>query len=102
MRVANPIRGEIGLTLGGCALVLRPTFGALVSAEAEIGSLFHLLDRAAGGRVQMSEIAALMWHCRTEGVEDRRAFEQQLLAEGLLQLLGPYKELLSAVFDGGA
>ena len=82
-------------------MVLRPTFGALVAAEAEIGSLFHLLDRAAKGRVQLAEIAALMWHCRTGERQARPMFEQQLLAEGLLQLIGPYKELLAAVFDGG-
>lgn len=98
---ANPLRGEVGLRLGGRETVLRPTFGALVSAEAEVGSLFQLMDRAGAGEVQFSDMAALMWHCRTSEQEDRETFEQHLLAEGLLRLMGPYRELLLAVFDGG-
>jgi hypothetical protein len=48
MSGANAVRGEASLRVGGEALVLRPSFAALVAAEAEIGSLFGLVERAAG------------------------------------------------------
>lgn len=101
MRVANPVRGEVGLVLAGRDLLLRPTFGALVAAEGEVGSLFGLLDRAGRGDVQLSEIASLMWHCHADEGEGREAFEGLLMAEGLLRLLEPYRALLAAVFDAG-
>ena len=99
--VANPLRGEVSLALGEREMVLRPTFGALASAEAEIGSLFQLMERAGSGEVRIAEIVTLLWHCLEPGHEDRPGFEQLLLTEGLLRLLDPYRKLLLAVFDGG-
>ena len=63
MSVANAARGEAGLAIGGETLVLRPSFEALVAAEAELGSLFALVERAAEGRLTLAETAALFWHC---------------------------------------
>ncbi|MES2001408.1 MAG: gene transfer agent family protein [Pseudomonadota bacterium] len=59
---ANPHRGEASLAVGGETLVLRPTFGALVAAEEELGSLFELIERAAAGALKLTEIAALFDH----------------------------------------
>ena len=72
---ANPARGEAALRVGGEALVLRPSFEALVAAEEELGPLFGLVERAAGGGLKLSEIAALFWHCvkeRPEGLSRER------------------------------
>ena len=44
---ANPARGEAAIVVNGEALVLRPSFQALVAAEGELGSLFQLVERAA-------------------------------------------------------
>lgn len=66
MNVANPARGEASLHIGGEALVLRPTFAALVAAEEELGSLFALVERASAGEMRLSEMAALFWHCLAE------------------------------------
>jgi hypothetical protein len=49
---ANPYRGEASLDVAGEKLVLRPTFGALVAAEEELGSLFELVERAAAGALK--------------------------------------------------
>jgi len=65
----NAARGEAALIVGGEALVLRPSFEALVAAEEELGPLFALVERAAAGGLKMSEMAALFWHC----VRDRPA-----------------------------
>ena len=63
MTQANIHRGEAGLRVGGEAIVLRPSFAALVAAEGELGPLFALVERAAEGRLGLGELVALFWHC---------------------------------------
>jgi Phage tail tube protein, GTA-gp10 len=53
---ANAVRGEASLRVGGAELVLRPTFSALVAAEAELGPLFALVERAAGASLGLGEM----------------------------------------------
>lgn len=104
MSGANPLRGEVSLPLRDGARLLRPSFEALVAAEAELGSLFQLLDRVVGGQVQLAEMSGLFWHClgdRAAG-EGRGDFEAALLREGLGGLLPAYRALLAAVFKGVA
>lgn len=86
--------------LGDAALRLRPSFSALVAAEAEVGSLFRLLDRAGAGDVKLSEMEALFWHCLSERSCERAAFEERVLSAGPLALLKPYRTLLAAIFGG--
>src|SRR3546814_14729274 len=82
---ANPLRGEAELRIGGRAHVLRPSFAALVAAEAELGPLFALVERAADGGLTLSELAALFWHCLAERPEalTREAGGAAVVAEGL-------------------
>ena len=96
--MANVLRGEVDLALGGRTLVLRPSFSALVAAEAEVGSLFRLLDRAAAGDVRLTDMGALFWHCAETRSDERGAFESELLGAGPSALLGPYRALLTAIF----
>jgi hypothetical protein len=97
---ANEIRGEVALRLPGGVVVLRPSFGALVAAEAELGSLFALLERAGCGEVRLGEMAGLFWHCAVAPEMVRDRFEAELVALGPARLLGPYKALLGAIFGG--
>ena len=99
---ANPVRGEVALPLTDGVRLLRPSFSALVAAEAEAGSLFQLLDRAAGGQARIADMGALFWHCLGDrhDAEERQQFETALLAEGVGALLPVYRALLSAVFGG--
>ena len=71
---ANPVRGEASVEVGGVAVTLRPTFAALVAAEAELGPLFSLVERAAGGGLTLAELAALMWHCSVGVLGSRAEF----------------------------
>ena len=64
--LANPTRGEAAVRVAGEMLVLRPSFAALVAAEAEIGPLFAMVERAAEGRLALGEMVALFWHCRRD------------------------------------
>ena len=60
MSGANSQRGEASLRVAGEALVLRPSFAALVAAEAELGPLFALVERAAEGRLALGEIVGMI------------------------------------------
>ena len=100
--IANPVRGEASLRLGGADIVLRPSFAALVAAEQETGPLFDLVERAAGGRLGIADIAALFWHCRVEascplGRED---FAEALATTGLVALTPVLRVLLRQILQG--
>ncbi|QXQ05504.1 gene transfer agent family protein [Sphingosinicellaceae bacterium] len=102
MSVANAVRGEASVLVAGLALVLRPTFAALVAAEAELGALFALVERAAAGGLTLSELAGLFWHClheRPEGLT-RAAFSEGLAAGGLAAATPALRVLLGQILSG--
>ena len=99
---ANPARGEAGFMVGGESILLRPSFAALVAAEAELGPLFALVERAAEGRLGIGEMASLFFHCavdRPEGVTRERIGEA--IAEGGLAKATPaLRVLLTQILQG--
>lgn len=100
---ANPLRGEATLAVNGVTYVLRPSFENLVLAEAELGSLFALVESAAGGALTLSEITALLWHCLpAEGRPERIAVGQAVLTMGLVAATGPVRAVLAQVLQGEA
>jgi len=99
---ANPARGEATLQVGSEALVLRPSFEALVAAEGELGSLFALVERAADGRLMLSELATLFWHCvgeRPEGLSRERV-GAAVTELGLARTAPVMKLLLTQILQG--
>lgn len=99
---ANPARGEAAVRVGGAALVLRPSFAALVAAEQELGPLFALVERAAEGRLALAEMVALFWHClreRPPGMT-REAFGEGVAAGGLAAATPALKALLGQILAG--
>ena len=102
--LANTARGEALLRVGGEAMVLRPTFAALVAAEEELGPLFALVERAAEGRLALSEMATLFWHCAVErGKGCTRERIGAAIAEGGLAKATPVlKVLLTQILQGRA
>ncbi|MBX9796092.1 gene transfer agent family protein [Sphingomonas sp.] len=102
MSGANPARGEAAIMVGGAALVLRPSFAALVAAEQELGPLFALVERAARHELRLAELAALFWHCLAERPEGltRDAFAEGLAAGGLARATPALKSLLEQILAG--
>lgn len=99
---ANPHRGETVLMLGGQPLVLRPTFGALVAAEEELGPLFALVERAGAGQLRLGEMVALFWHAlRDRGGLDRADFAEAVAREGLAACTPVLRALIVQVLKGG-
>lgn len=79
--------------------MLRPSFQALVAAEAELGPLFALVERAADGRLALGEMVGLFWHCLTEPV-DRDAFAEDVTAGGLAAATPALRTLLGQILGG--
>jgi hypothetical protein len=100
--MANPVRGEAEICVGGERLVLRPSFAALVAAEGELGSLFTLVERAAEGRLMLSEVAALFWHCAAERPEalTRERIGEAVAELGLAGTAPVLKGLLRQILQG--
>ncbi len=102
MRSANAARGEASILVAGEALVLRPSFEALVAAEEELGPLFALVERAAEGRLKLGEMAGLFWHCiaaRPEGLT-RERLGAAIAELGLARLTPVLKILLTQILQG--
>jgi Phage tail tube protein, GTA-gp10 len=94
---ANIARGEA--VVAGCKL--RPSFGALVAAEEELGPLFAFVERAASGQLKLSEMVALFWHCVSEDQSvSREDFAEQVAAAGLAAATPALKMLLSQILAG--
>ena len=100
--MSNPYRGEASLTVGGEALTLRPSFGALVAAEQELGPLFALVERASEGRLALGEMAALFDHVsreRPEGITRERIGEA-VVEQGLASVTPVLRMLLGQILQG--
>lgn len=95
-RPANAQRGEAQLG----DLIVRPSFAALVAAEAELGPLFALIERAAAGQVRLDEMASLFWHCRTRDDLDRAAFGDAIMAQGLTAALPVLRQIIRQILEG--
>ena len=102
-RAANPLRGEATLVVAGVSHVLRPSFENLVLAEAELGSLFSLVERAAAGGLTLTDMTALLWHCLpSESRPERTAVGEAVLGMGLVGATVPVRAVLAQVLQGEA
>src|SRR3712207_7171558 len=97
----NAARGEAALLVGGERLRIRPSFEALVAAEEELGPLFELVERAAEGRLRLSEMAALIWHCIAERPEHvtRERLGEAVAEQGLARVTPVLKALLTQILQ---
>ena len=102
MSAANALRGEAELLVGERVLVLRPSFAALVAAEAELGPLFALVERAADGRLALGELASLFWHCVKERPEalTREMVGEAVVVQGLAAVTPALRVLLGQILQG--
>lgn len=98
---ANSLRGEAELVVAGAPRVLRPSFTALVAAEEELGPLFALVERAAGGQLRLAEMVALFWHCLAvrDGLT-RDDVGEAVMEVGLAGCAKPLRALLAQILRG--
>lgn len=103
VQIANSARGEANLLIGGRPRLLRPTFAALVAAEEELGPLFALVERAGEGRLRLSELSALFWHCLVDrGDVSRDQVGEAVSNMGLAATARPLRSLLYQILQGRA
>lgn len=102
MSVANVLRGEASMVIDGVARIFRPTFGALVAAEHEIGPLFATVERAAAGHLKLDELVALLWHTLSPDSppQTRERFADAVVEAGLSAATPVLKTLLTQVLQG--
>jgi hypothetical protein len=79
----------------------------LVAAEEELGSLFALVERAAGGGLKLAEMAALFWHCIAARPEmstceklSREKVGAAIIEAGLVNMTPILKLILSQILQG--
>ena len=96
------LRGEAELRAGEGLFVLRPSFAALIAAEAELGPLFALVERAADGRLGLGELAGLFWHCVKDRPEalTREAVGEAVVVQGLAAVTPALRVLLGQILSG--
>jgi len=102
LRAVNAYRGEASIEVAGERLLLRPSFGALVAAEEELGSLFAMVERAAEGLLKLSEIAALFDHLsrgRAPAITRERIGEA-VIETGLARVTPTLKLVLTQILQG--
>ncbi len=89
--------------IDGKRLILRPSFAALIAAEEELGSLFDLVERAASGRLLLSEIVALFWHVAHDRPDNmtRDRLGEGMMNLGLAGVTPALKVLLKQILSGG-
>ena len=102
MSGANPARGEASFLVDGAAIVLRPSFAALVAAEEELGPLFALVERAAEGRLGIGEMASLFFHCATARPDSvtRERIGAAIAEGGLAKATPALRVLLTQILQG--
>ncbi len=100
---ANSARGEATILIGGRPRTVRPTFAALVAAEDELGPLYALVERAGDGKLRLSEVAGLFWHCLAErGDLTREQVGEAVATMGLAASASPLRTLLCQILQGRA
>lgn len=100
--MSNPARGEATLAVAGLRLTLRPSFAALVAAEAELGPLFALVERIAATGPGLDETVALFWHCLADRPPalTRERLGEAVVAAGLAAAMPALRSLLQQILDG--
>ncbi|MEH3107152.1 MAG: GTA-gp10 family protein [Sphingomonas fennica] len=109
---ANPIRGEVDITLDGQAFVLRPSFEACVAMEQQTGrSLLELAMAADGSALSLDHQAIIVTECvkawgkatentAARGVSKARIGEL-IHGVGVIAVLPRIALVLSAAVTGG-
>lgn len=110
--VANPVRGEFVLTLGGTDYVMRPSFSALVEVESLTGkTLFQLTVNAAASAltlVEAGQVAAAFIRAGAKSSEDIGAahadagrIAELIFEAGQPAVQSKLAEVLKAALTGG-
>lgn len=104
---ANPLRGEVAITLDGQAFVMRPTFAAIMEIETELGGVVPLARRAAAGDFGLRDLAVVIragLNGAADADDERRVdldhVGEMIIATGVANVTGPVRDLLTRILGG--
>lgn len=99
--IGNALRGEASIVVAGDAILLRPTFAALIAVEDDLGPLFALVERAGAGQLRLSELAILFHHCAVDrGDLSLDTVGEAVMTLGLAKCAAPLRVLLGQILQG--
>jgi hypothetical protein len=104
--MAEPLRNEVSIQLGGEARTMRATFAALRGIERDLGmNIVPLLFKIGDADVGVNQAAVVIFH-GLKGYGDTRLtldeVGEAVLAEGLSNLMLPVTEFLKKALDGAS
>ncbi len=90
------------LNLGAHSFSFRPSYAALVAAEADIGSLFALVEQASTGSLKLTDMIALLWHCRVDASATLTAdmFGAACVEAGLSRITPVFRQVIEQALGG--
>lgn len=90
------------LNLGAQSFGFRPSYAALVAAEADIGSLFALVEHASSGSLKLTDMIALLWHCRVDAPATLTAdmFGTMCVEAGLSRITPVFRQVIEQALGG--
>lgn len=96
--MANPLRGEIDIELGGETLTLRPSFDAICQVESATGKhLAELAAEMASGRVGLRQAAVIVTACANAADPDKRLNESQVGPKLMGRLPSVWRQLTGLI-----
>ena len=103
MVMANRLRGESEILLGGATYRLRPTFAAIMEIEDRLGGVVALAVRAARGEFGLKDLVVIVW-ATLNAVEGQKlelaAVGDFILARGIAETTPIVRDVLTQVLGG--
>lgn len=101
--MANRLRGESEITLGGITYRLRPTFAAIMEIEDRLGGVVPLAVRAARGEFGLKDLTVIVW-ATLNAVEGQKlelaVVGDLILARGIAESTPIVRDVLTQVLGG--
>lgn len=101
---ANSARGEAVFRVQDQAILMRPSFAAIIAAEDSLGPMLALAIAAGEGKVALSHIVELFAACAVAAGDGPCPTKDEIadlvVQAGLQAALEPYHALLSAILKG--
>jgi hypothetical protein len=101
--MANRLRGESEITLGGVTYHLRPTFAAIMEIEDRLGGVVPLAVRAARGEFGLKDLTVIVW-ATLNAVEGQKlelaAVGDFILERGIAETTPMVRDVLTQILGG--
>jgi Phage tail tube protein, GTA-gp10 len=101
--VADNLRNEVQIELGGTTYTMRATFGAIRAIEQELGNIVPLTAKLGGGDCGVNQAAVIVYNGLRGFGDQSMTLEQvgnAILAEGLNKVMAPIAQFVIKALEG--